>query len=119
VERYPTPANGDGRALLVYQEDSLFPWMTALQNAAFGLEMQGVPKQAREDMASELLGRMGVSGREHSFPHQLSLIDDLIARLLREQGQKRQPLQQAWINLQFMLPILQRLFGRAEAVWFG
>jgi NitT/TauT family transport system ATP-binding protein len=73
VERIPASANGDGRSLLVFQEESLFPWMTVLQNAAFGLEMQGVPKQIREDQARELLGRMGVSGRERSYQHQLSL----------------------------------------------
>ena len=73
LERFSSPSNGNGRALLVFQEDSLFPWMTVLQNAAFGLEMQGVPKQIREARAGELLHRMGVSGREHSYPHQLSL----------------------------------------------
>jgi ABC-type nitrate/sulfonate/bicarbonate transport system ATPase subunit len=47
--------------------------MTVLENAAFGLEMQGVPKQEREARARALLGRMGVTGRERSYPHQLSL----------------------------------------------
>ncbi len=73
VERIPAPVNGDGRNLLIFQEESLFPWMTVLQNAAFGLEMQGVSKPVRSAKASELLSRMGVSGREHSYPHQLSL----------------------------------------------
>ena len=65
--------NGNSRCLLVFQEESLFPWMNVLQNAAFGLEMQGVPKQVREDQARSLLQRMNVLGREHSYPHQLSL----------------------------------------------
>ena len=73
VERFPSSSNGDGRTLLVFQEESLFPWMTVLQNAAFGLEMQGMPKDIRNAKARELLHRMGVSGREHSYPHQLSL----------------------------------------------
>jgi NitT/TauT family transport system ATP-binding protein len=73
VEQLSAPVNGNGRILLVFQEDSLFPWMTVLQNAAFGLEMQGVSKPVRETKAGELLRRFGVSGRENSYPHQLSL----------------------------------------------
>jgi NitT/TauT family transport system ATP-binding protein len=73
VERITASPDGDSRSLLVFQEESLFPWMTVLQNAAFGLEMHGVPKTYREEQARELLKRMGVSGRENSYPHQLSL----------------------------------------------
>jgi len=73
VEQPSVSASGDNRSLLVFQEDSLFPWMTVLQNAAFGLEMQGVAKPIREARARALLDRMGISGREHSYPRQLSL----------------------------------------------
>jgi NitT/TauT family transport system ATP-binding protein len=73
VERASAAANGDSRSLLVFQEESLFPWMTVLQNAAFGLEMKRVPKPTRDARARDLLGRMGVLGREQSYPHQLSL----------------------------------------------
>jgi len=69
----PASADGDGRSLLVFQEESLFPWMTVLQNAVFGLEMQGVKRPIREDQARQMLRRTGVLGREHSYPHQLSL----------------------------------------------
>jgi NitT/TauT family transport system ATP-binding protein len=61
------------RILLVFQEDSVFPWMTVLDNAAFGLKMQGVPKPEREARARELLARFGLAGRDHAYPHQLSL----------------------------------------------
>ena len=64
---------GDGEVLLVPQEHNLFPWMTVLENAAFGCEMQGVPRDEREDRARELLGRLGFAGRERAFPHELSL----------------------------------------------
>jgi NitT/TauT family transport system ATP-binding protein len=47
--------------------------MTVLQNATFGLEMQGVSKSIRDAQARELLERMGIIGREQSFPHQLSM----------------------------------------------
>ncbi|MCL4401187.1 MAG: ABC transporter ATP-binding protein [Acidobacteria bacterium] len=68
------PRNGrDGRTILVFQENSLFPWMTVLENAAFGLEMQGCGKCEREARARELLHRFGFAGRERDYPHQLSL----------------------------------------------
>jgi len=73
VVRNPASADGDSRSLLVFQEESLFPWMTVLQNAVFGLEMQGVKRSIREGQAREMLQRTGVLGREHSYPHQLSL----------------------------------------------
>jgi NitT/TauT family transport system ATP-binding protein len=61
------------RVLLVFQEDSVFPWMTVLENAAFGLKMQNVDAHEREARARDLLGRFGLAGREHAYPHQLSL----------------------------------------------
>lgn len=64
--------NGTKRNLLVFQENGLFPWLTVLENAAFGLEMQGVGKQEREARAVEMLGRFGLGGREGAYPAQLS-----------------------------------------------
>ena len=66
-------ANGKQRTLMVFQENGLFPWMTVLQNACFGLEMQGVGRRDREQRAKGLLDRYGLSGRESSYPHQLSV----------------------------------------------
>jgi NitT/TauT family transport system ATP-binding protein len=73
IEPIESSLNGNNRILLVFQEDSLFPWMTVLENATFGLEMQGVANSIRNERARELLSRMGISGREHSYPHQLSM----------------------------------------------
>jgi NitT/TauT family transport system ATP-binding protein len=73
VERIPSPADRNQNVLLVSQERSLFPWMTVLENAAFGCEMQGVPRREREDRARELLHRLGFAGRECAYPHELSL----------------------------------------------
>jgi NitT/TauT family transport system ATP-binding protein len=73
VRRTLTAEDGNSQALLVFQENSLFPWMTALENAAFGLEVQGVGRQEREARALLLLGRFGLEGRERSYPKQLSV----------------------------------------------
>jgi NitT/TauT family transport system ATP-binding protein len=58
---------------LVFQENSLFPWLTALENACFGLAMQAVPKAVREQKALALFERYGLAGREGAYPQQLSL----------------------------------------------
>lgn len=60
-------------AYLVFQENSLFPWMTVLENAVFGLKMLGVDKEARRQSAVPLLERFGLSGRLTDYPHQLSV----------------------------------------------
>ena len=59
-------------ASLVFQENSLFPWMTILENAAFGLEMRKVGKVQRERRASATLERFGLADRARDYPHQFS-----------------------------------------------
>lgn len=66
------PGSDDPWGLLVRQENSLFPWMTALENAAFGMEMLGVPRTERESAARDLLERHGLGGRETAYPVELS-----------------------------------------------
>lgn len=67
------PGAGEPSArLMVYQEDSLFPWMTVLENAAFGLEMKARAAGEREQAARAMLARYGLAGRERAYPHQIS-----------------------------------------------
>lgn len=73
IDFAPSRGGGTSRAILVFQEDGLFPWMTVLDNAAFGLEMQGVARPERVSRARELLTRYGLAGRERAYPHQLSV----------------------------------------------
>jgi NitT/TauT family transport system ATP-binding protein len=72
IQRIPTP-DSRHRALMVSQENNLFPWMTVLENAAFGLEMMGVGKAERRARAQELLRRFGMAGWDSFYPGQLSL----------------------------------------------
>lgn len=57
----------------VTQADNLFPWRTVIENVTFGLEMRGVGnKSEREDRACELLKRVGLTGFEKHYRHELS-----------------------------------------------
>jgi NitT/TauT family transport system ATP-binding protein len=67
------PIQGWGRErTLVFQEYNLFPWLTAGENVAFGLRLQGVRPGERCQVARRMLARLGVGDFEHLYPHQLS-----------------------------------------------
>lgn len=57
---------------MVFQHFGLLPHRTVLENIAFPLEIQNVPKADRLAKASELLATVGLQGREHNFPRELS-----------------------------------------------
>jgi NitT/TauT family transport system ATP-binding protein len=57
---------------IVFQQHSLFPWFSALDNVAFGLKMQGVPAARRRERARELMHLVGLAGFERLYPAQLS-----------------------------------------------
>lgn len=57
---------------MVFQEHGIFPWMTVLDNVAFGLKMRGMAKKARYDVAKTYIEKVNLAGFESSYPHQLS-----------------------------------------------
>ena len=59
-------------AAFVFQEHGVFPWMTVLDNIAFGLRMSGVGKAERLRTAREWLERVRLADFADSYPHQLS-----------------------------------------------
>jgi ABC-type nitrate/sulfonate/bicarbonate transport system ATPase subunit len=57
---------------MVFQEDGLLPWLTVIENAAFGLEAKGWDRKRRESAALGMLREVGLDGREGAYPYQLS-----------------------------------------------
>lgn len=57
---------------VVFQDSSLFPWRTVLENIEFGLEVAGVPKAQRRERAMEYIRRVSLNTFENRYPHQLS-----------------------------------------------
>ena len=57
---------------MVFQHFALLPHLTALENAAFPLDIQGVDRNTREARAREVIKLVGLNGRENYFPRELS-----------------------------------------------
>ena len=57
---------------LIFQKPNLFPWLTALENVAFGLRVAGQPREERHAVARAALERMGLSEASELYPHELS-----------------------------------------------
>ena len=56
----------------VFQENTLFPWNTILDNVTVGLEFQGVPAAERRARAMETIEAVGLTDFANNYPHQLS-----------------------------------------------
>jgi NitT/TauT family transport system ATP-binding protein len=57
---------------MIFQGESIFPWMTVWNNAAYGLKMRSVPKAEVREVVSHYLDRTGLSKFANAYPHQLS-----------------------------------------------
>jgi NitT/TauT family transport system ATP-binding protein len=56
----------------LFQSDALFPWKTALENVAIGLEIAGTPAADARKRAEEWMARMGLAEFGARYPHMLS-----------------------------------------------
>ena len=57
---------------MVFQQYALFPWLTVIENVAFGLKMKGISKAERHKTATHFIEMVGLKGFEHKYPNALS-----------------------------------------------
>jgi NitT/TauT family transport system ATP-binding protein len=67
----PIEGPGPDRGM-VFQSYSSYPWLTVLDNVAFGLKLRGVAREEREQTARAWIKKVGLSGSEKKYPGQLS-----------------------------------------------
>ena len=67
----PAGARKERKIGFVFQDASLLPWRTAIENVSLPLEVGGGHRRPQRD-PRELLALVGLSGREHAYPHELS-----------------------------------------------
>jgi len=56
----------------LFQAEALFPWKTAIENVAIGLEIAGTPRSQARERAQSWLARVGIGGFGDRYPHMLS-----------------------------------------------
>ena len=66
------PREGNPDIAYMLARDSLLPWRTARDNAAFGMEVRGLPRRERETRARDLLQQVGLGDFADKFPKALS-----------------------------------------------
>jgi len=57
---------------MVFQEQSVFPWMTVRDNVAYGLRLRGFPKKERYEIVEHYINMIGLTKFAKCYPHQLS-----------------------------------------------
>jgi len=71
VRGRPIVGPGPDRGM-VFQSYSSYPWLSVLENVAFGLKLRGVAQGEREKIARTWVEKVGLKGSEHKYPKQLS-----------------------------------------------
>ncbi|MEA2831641.1 MAG: sulfonate transport system ATP-binding protein [Bradyrhizobium sp.] len=73
VRIFDSPLVGLNRqAGYLFQADALFPWKTAIDNVAIGLEISGTPREEALERAQAWLTSVGLGSFSNRYPHMLS-----------------------------------------------
>jgi NitT/TauT family transport system ATP-binding protein len=57
---------------IVFQSSNLMPWRTVLRNITLPLDVQGMERDRARELATDMIGLVGLAGFEHSYPDELS-----------------------------------------------
>ncbi len=57
---------------MLFQQTTLLPWRSVVENVELGLEIRGEPRAVRRKRAVALMGQYGLAGFERKYPHALS-----------------------------------------------
>jgi NitT/TauT family transport system ATP-binding protein len=68
----PIPKPDPQRVGVIFQEASLFPWLSTLDNIEFPLSLRGVPREERRRRSEAMLSLVGLEGFGDRYPHELS-----------------------------------------------
>jgi NitT/TauT family transport system ATP-binding protein len=68
----PIPKPDPARVGVIFQEASLFPWLTTIDNIEFPLSLRGMSKEERRRRSEPMLSLVGLSGFGGRYPHELS-----------------------------------------------
>jgi len=68
----PIPQPDPERVGVIFQEASLYPWLTSLENIEFPLSLRGTPKGEMRRRAEAMLELVGLTGFGARYPHELS-----------------------------------------------
>ncbi len=72
VDGAPVAGPDPRRVATVFQDPGLFPWRTTVENIEFGLELQGVARARRRQVAQDLLAPLGLRDFAGKYPRELS-----------------------------------------------
>jgi NitT/TauT family transport system ATP-binding protein len=68
----PIPKPDPQRVGVIFQEASLFPWLSTLDNIEFPLSLRGMPREERRRRSQAMLTLVGLEGFGDRYPHELS-----------------------------------------------
>lgn len=71
VDDRPVTGPGPDRGM-VFQEFAILPWRTVWRNISHGLEIQGVPREKRDEIVRRYIQLIGLEGFENKYPYELS-----------------------------------------------
>jgi NitT/TauT family transport system ATP-binding protein len=72
IQGRPIDKPDPDRVGVVFQEASLFPWLSALDNIEFPMALRNAPREERRKRATDMLNLVGLQGFAARYPHELS-----------------------------------------------